>query len=133
MQRLAGNWYDSTKSKQGFVFQGNPVANALFVAWYAHAPNGQSQGASGQRWYTGLADYARGTRSIPFALRETTGGLIDQSPKSPATAQVGTGTLTFTNRSAATLSFAFASDSNAGQAGGIALSRVGPAPTSCAF
>ena len=130
---LSGNWYDSTKSGQGFVFELNPVAKVLFVAWYTYAVNGQSLGASGQRWFTGLANYTQGERSIPFTLRETTGGLFNESPPPPTTAQVGTGNLTFTSCSAATLTFTFASGSNAGQAGSIALTRVGPTPASCAF
>jgi hypothetical protein len=130
---LSGNWYDSTKAGQGFVFEVNPVAKVLFVAWYTYVVNGQAQGASGQRWYTGQANYTPGARSIPFALHETTGGRFDQSPPAPTTAQVGTGNVTFASCSAATLSFTFTSGSNAGQAGSIALSRVGPVPASCVF
>jgi hypothetical protein len=130
---LSGNWYDSTKSGQGFVVELNPVAKAMFFAWYTYAVNGHASSAAGQRWYTGLASYTPGARTIPFALRETTGGVFDQSPPSPATAQVGTGTLTFTSCAAATLAFNFTSGSNAGQAGNIALTRVGPTPASCVF
>jgi len=131
---LSGNWYDKTWSGQGFVVELNPVAKALFVTWYTYAVNGQPLGAAGQRWYTGLAtNYAPGARSIPFALRETTGGLFNQSPPAPATAQVGSGTLTFTSCDAATLQFQFTSGSNAGQVGTIPLTRVGPTPASCVF
>jgi hypothetical protein len=131
---LSGNWYDKATSGQGIVAEVNPVAKAMFFAWYTYAPNGQALGAAGQRWYTGLASgYAPGARSFPFVLRETTGGLFDQSPPAPATAQVGIGTLTFTSCNAATLAFRFTSGSNAGHAGSIALTRVGPVPTNCAF
>jgi len=131
---LSGNWYDSTTSGQGFVVEVNPIAKAVFVTWYTYAAGGQGQGASGQRWYTGLAsNYTVGSRSIPFALRETTGGVFNQSPPAPTTAQVGTGTLTFTSCNAATLAYSFTSGTNAGKAGNIALTRVGPTPTSCVF
>jgi hypothetical protein len=131
---LSGNWYDKATSGQGIVVEVNPVAKAMFLAWYTYALNGQAQGAAGQRWYTGLAsNYATGARAFAFALRETTGGIFNQSPPAPATAQVGTGTLTFTSCDAATLHFQFASGANAGQVGNIALARVGPAPASCVF
>jgi len=105
----------------------------LQLAWYTYAVNGQSQGVSGQRWYTGLASYTPGARSIPFTMRETTGGLFNQSPPVPTTAPVGSGTLAFTSCGAATLMFSFNAGSNAGQAGSIALTRVGPTPASCVF
>jgi hypothetical protein len=131
---LSGNWYDSATSGQGFVVEVNPLAKAVFVTWYTYLASGQAQGAAGQRWYTGLAsNYTSGTRSIPLALRETTGGVFNQSPPAPATAQVGTGTLTFTSCNAATLAFNFTSGTNAGKAGNIALTRVGPTPSSCVF
>ena len=130
---LSGNWYDSTTSGQGFVVELNPVARALFFAWYTYAVNGQASGVSGQRWYTGQASYSPGARSIPLSLYETTGGLFNTSPPPPATAAIGTGNLTFTSCSAATLSFAMTSGSSAGQTGSIALTRVGPVPASCVF
>jgi hypothetical protein len=130
---LSGNWFDATKSGQGIVVELNPTSKAMFLAWYTYAVGGQSQGAAGQRWYTGLASYTPGARTIPFTLRETTGGLFNQSPPVPATAQVGSGTLTFSSCTAATLVFSFTGGSNSGQAGTIALTRVGPTPTSCVF
>jgi hypothetical protein len=130
---LSGNWYDSTKSGQGFVVELNPVANALFFAWYTYAVNGQSLGVAGQRWYTGQASYTPGARSVPLSLYETTGGLFNTSPPVPSTVAVGTGRLTFTSCSAATLSFTITAGSNAGQAGNVPLTRVGPTPASCAF
>jgi hypothetical protein len=130
---LSGNWFDKATSGQGIVVELNPVDKVLFFAWYTYALNGQSQGATGQRWYTGLANYAPGARAISFALRETTGGLFNQSPPAPTTAPVGTGELTFASCASATLQFAFTGGSNAGQAGNIALTRVGPTPASCVF
>jgi len=130
---LSGNWYDKTKSGQGFVVELNPVAKVLFFAWYTYAVNGQAQGAAGQRWYTGQANYSPGARTITLSLYETTGGLFNQSPPSPTTTKVGTGKLTFTSCSDATLAFTFSGGSNGGEAGNIALTRVGPTPASCVF
>jgi|GEM_PF-2709636 len=130
---LSGNWYDPKKSGQGFVIELNPLAKVLFFAWYTYAVNGQALGASGQRWYTGEANYVPGGRSIPLLLYETTGGLFNSIAPAAMTAQVGTGRLTFTGCHAATLSFSFFAGSNAGQTGSIDLARVGPAPASCAF
>jgi hypothetical protein len=130
---LSGNWFDPTKSGQGFIVELNPVDRKLFFAWYTYAVNGQALGAAGQRWYTGQTDYVLGGRSIPLSLYETTGGLFNSIAPAPTTAQVGTGKLTFTSCNAATLSFSFIAGSNAGQAGSIDLARVGPAPASCTF
>jgi len=130
---FSGNWFDPTKSGQGFVVELNPIAKVLFFAWYTYAVNGQALGAAGQRWYTGQANYVPGGRSIPLSLYETTGGLFNSIAPVAMTAQVGMGRLTFTSCHAATLSFSFIAGSNAGQAGSIDLARVGPAPASCAF
>jgi len=130
---LSGNWYDQTKSGQGFIIELNPVDKVLFFAWYTYAVNGLTLGAAGQRWYTGEASYLPGARSIPFVLYETTGGLFNSVAPAPTTAQTGTGRLTFSNCNAATLNFNFSGGSDAGQSGSIGLTRVGPVPASCAF
>jgi len=130
---LSGNWYDPTRSGQGFVIELNHVGRVLFVAWYTYAVNGLPGGAAGQRWYTGQASYVPGGRSIPLSLYETTGGLFNSTAQAPTTATVGVGTLTFTSCNAATLLFSFTAGSNAGQAGSIGLTRVGAVPASCSF
>jgi hypothetical protein len=130
---LSGNWYDKTTSGQGVVAELNPVAKVLFFAWYTYAVNGQAQEADGQRWFTGLASYTPGARTIALALYETTGGLFNNSTPAPASAQVGTAEFKFTSCAAATLTFSFTGGSNAGQAGTIPLTRVGPTPASCVF
>jgi hypothetical protein len=130
---LSGNWYDATKGGQGFVIEMNPLAPALFLTWYTYAVAGAAQGAAGQRWYTAIAAYAPGARSIPLTLYETTGGLFDASSPTPTSAAVGTATLTFSSCSAARLVSSFTSGSNAGQSTSIDLVRVGPVPAGCAF
>lgn len=129
---LSGNWYDPATSGQGFTVEINPVSGAVFSAWYTYAPNGAGAGAAGQRWYTAqqTAPYMPGTRSIPVALYESTGGMFD-APVAVNTAQVGTGTLAFQSCSAATLNYNFTSGSSSGLSGTIALSRVGPVPPGC--
>ena len=130
---FSGNWFDPTKSGQGFIVELNSLAKVLFFAWYTYAVNGQELGASGQRWYTGQAAYVPGGRSISLSLYETTGGLFNSTTPAPTSAQVGTGVLTFASCSAATLTFTFSGGSNAGQSGTINLARVGPTPQSCVF
>jgi hypothetical protein len=130
---LSGNWFDQTKSGQGFIVDLNPLAKVLFFAWYTYAVDGQALGATGQRWYTGQANYVPGGRSIPLSLYETTGGLFNSVAPAPATTQVGTGRLTFSSCNAATFSFSFIAGSNAAQTGSINLARVGPTPASCLF
>jgi hypothetical protein len=130
---LSGNWFDPTTSGQGFIIELNPVDKVLFFAWYTYAINGQALGPAGQRWYTGQATYVPGERSIPLSLYETTGGLFNSIAPAPTTAQVGTGSFTYTSCGAATLSFSFIAGSNAGQTGSVGLTRVGPTPASCTF
>ena len=128
---FTGNWYDPLMSGQGFVVELNPISRVLFFTWYTYAVNGQAAGAAGQRWYTGQAAFAPGTRNIVTTLYETTGGAFNQTAPAAQTVAVGTATVTFTNCGAATITYNFTAGSNAGQSGAIALVRVGPAPAGC--
>ncbi|HVO88268.1 MAG TPA: choice-of-anchor D domain-containing protein [Casimicrobiaceae bacterium] len=127
----SGNWYDPATSGQGLVIELNPNAAVVFFAWYTYAPNGQAQGAAGQRWYTGQAAYTLGARTLQTTLYETTGGLFNSVSPAPQTAPVGTATLQFTACNAAKLTFNFTGASSAGQSGTINLQRVGPVPAGC--
>jgi hypothetical protein len=128
----SGNWYDPMTSGQGFTVEINPVSGAVFAAWYTYAPNGAGAGAAGQRWYTAqqTAPFVPGTRSIPVAIYESTGGMFD-APAAVNTAQVGTGTLAFQSCSAATFNYSFTGGPSSGMSGSIVLSRVGPVPPGC--
>jgi hypothetical protein len=128
---LSGNWFDPATSGQGITVEVNAKSATLFLAWYTYAPNGVGAGAAGQRWYTGQGAYTAGTRSIPVLFYETTGGVFDASSPSPATVQVGSGTIAFQNCGSATLSYTFTGGSSSGSAGTINLSRVGPVPAGC--
>lgn len=131
---LSGNWFDPATSGQGFVFEVNPLAPVVFFAWYTYAPSGQAAGAAGQRWFTGLGTFTPGTHTAPLTLYETTGGVFDTpTPIAQATVAAGTATVTFASCTSAQLTFDFTSGSNAGHAGMIALSRVGPVPAGCAY
>ena len=127
----SGNWFDPATAGQGFVFEVNPNAPAVFFAWYTYAPNGQSQGAAGQRWYTGLASYTPNSRTLPVTLYETTGGLFNSVMPASHTVAVGKATATFSSCNAAQLTFNFTGGSSAGSAGTINLSRIGPVPAGC--
>ncbi len=122
---LSGNWYAAAQSGQGITVEINPVSKFAFVAWYTYVPNGATLGASGQRWYTLGAGYEPGSRSVPFTIAETTGGLFD-TPTTPSQSSkaVGTATLAFQSCSSATLSFSFTDGSSKGQTGSIALTRI---------
>ncbi|TMG97802.1 MAG: intradiol ring-cleavage dioxygenase [Betaproteobacteria bacterium] len=129
---LSGNWYDAATSGQGFFFELNPNSPVLFFAWYTYAPNGQSAGAAGQRWYTGQTTYQAGTRTFTLPVYQTTGGIFDtNTPASQSTVQVGTATVTFASCASASLMYAFTSGTNSGLSGTIALTRVGPAAMGC--
>ncbi|HEX6794712.1 MAG TPA: hypothetical protein VF304_12755, partial [Casimicrobiaceae bacterium] len=131
---LSGNWYDPATSGQGFVFEVNPLAPVVFFAWYTYAANGQAAGAAGQRWFTGQGGFTAGTHTAPLTLYETTGGIFDTpTAASQTSVAVGSATVTFTSCTNATLQFNFTGGGNAGHAGMIALSRVGPVPPGCAL
>ena len=66
-----------------------------------------------------------------MTLNETTGGLFDAPMPVPTTVTVGMATLTFQSCTAATLDYAFTGGSNAGAAGRITLSKIGPAGPGC--
>jgi hypothetical protein len=130
---LSGNWYDPATSGQGFVFELNPGVPYFFITWYTYAPAGQAANATRQRWFSGGGPYTPGSRAITITLYETTGGVFDQvTDPLPATVPVGSATVTFGSCSSAQFQFNFATGSNAGRAGTIALSRVGPVPPGCA-
>jgi len=129
---LSGNWFDPATSGQGFVFEINPLAPVAFFAWYTYSPTGQMAGAAGQRWFTGQGNFASGARAITLTLFETTGGVFDQpTPVTQTSVAVGTAVATFTSCTSAQLQFNFTAGSNAGHAGTIALTRVGPVPAGC--
>jgi len=120
-------------SGQGFVFEVNPEEPYLFCTWYTYAPGGQAIGGpASQRWYTAQASYAAGARSFDLTLYETTGGTFASAATAARTAAVGTATLAFASCQSATLAYTFTSGTNAGQAGTIALTRVGTVPPGCA-
>jgi hypothetical protein len=142
----SGNWFDKTTSGQGIVVEVNPkmpvtqgqavtavtTGGFVFFAWYTYAPNGQSLGEAGQRWYTGQAPYTPGARTLPMTLYESTGGLFDSAtPAVPPPVAVGTATATFTSCSALNFAFNFTGGSSGGTQGTINMTRVGPTPSGC--
>ena len=130
---FSGSWYggDAT-SGQGLIAEVAPNSGAFFLSWFTYMPNGAGAGAEGQRWYTAQGAFTPGLRTIPVQLYETTGGIFDTAtPPGQATAQVGTGTMSFQSCSAATMSYTFTGGSSVGLSGTIALGRVGPVPPGC--
>jgi hypothetical protein len=129
---LSGNWYAPATAGQGLFVELNPMAQALFFAWYTYAPNGQANGAAGQRWYTGEARYSAGARQIHATLYETTGGAFDAPTPAAHSDVVGFSDLTFSTCASARLTYTFTGGTNAGRSGSIDLVRVGPVPPGCA-
>jgi hypothetical protein len=130
----SGNWFNASTSGQGLMVEVNPVAPVYFFSWYTYARNGFQLGITGQRWYTGQGTFNRGQRSIQFNIYETTGGIFDQGTNpAPYTQAInaGTGTMTFTSCTRATMQFNFTQGANTGAAGTIQLDRLGPVPPGC--
>lgn len=129
----SGNWFSESTSGQGFILELNPSSQVLFLTWYTYAVSGQSIGGpASQRWYTAQASYASGARSFTLTLYETTGGTFASTASTATTAAVGTATLAFASCEAGSLAYSFTGGANAGQAGTITLTRVGPVPSGCA-
>ncbi|MCC7040376.1 MAG: intradiol ring-cleavage dioxygenase [Burkholderiales bacterium] len=129
----SGNWFSESTSGQGFIFEVNPSSQAFFFTWYTYAVGGQAIGGeASQRWYTAQASYAAGARNLTLTLYETTGGTFASTSTTAVTNAVGAATLAFASCEAATLAYNFTGGANAGQAGTIALTRVGPVPSGCA-
>jgi hypothetical protein len=129
---LSGTWYDPATSGQGFVFDIDPTAHALFAAWYTYATNGQQIGGpASEHWFTLQSGFTPGSGTVTnVPIYQTNGGVFDQ-PTGVTTAPVGAATIVFHNCNSATLSYAFNAGSNSGRSGSIDLARVAPASASC--
>ncbi len=129
----SGNWFAESTSGQGFIVEANPASAVLFFTWYTYAVGGQAIGGeASQRWYTAQSTLAAGARSFTLTLYETTGGTFASAATTATTTAVGSATLSFASCEAASLAYTFTAGANAGQAGTIALTRVGPVPAGCA-
>ena len=132
---LSGLWYTATLAGQGLFFDINPNTAKFFGAWYTYAPDGADIGGpASQRWYTMQLDgFAPAARSFDnVSIYQTTGGSFDQVSNAPPNSpRVGTASLALADCTHATLTYAFSGGSNAGLAGAVTLTRVGPAPASC--
>ena len=129
---LSGSWYAGpATSGQGFTVEVSPSSGAFFLTWSTYMPNGANAGAAGQRWYTAQGTFTPGLRTIPVQIYATTGGVFDAFQAGQETVQVGTGTMTFQDCSAATFSYDFTGGTNSALSGTIDLRRVGPVPPGC--
>jgi len=129
---LSGSWSQADLGGQGFVFDVNPTQKNFFAAWYTYAPNGQQTGGQGsERWYTIQAPFNPGDKSITNTpIYATAGGIFDNGTP-PATAPVGTASITFASCTSATLTYSFTAGVNSGLTGTLQLTRTGPTPAGC--
>jgi len=128
---FTGPWYDPSTSGQGMLIEVNPAIERVFVGWYSYAENGEGEGESGQRWFSGQGPYTVGDRTLPMTIYTSTGGLFDTGG-GVTTTPVGTATLTFTSCTEGTFDYAFTAGELSGKSGSIPLTRGGPAAQSCA-
>jgi hypothetical protein len=104
----------------------------VFAAWYTFAAGAApGSGTEGQAWYT-LQGGERSGDALDLVIYESSGGVFDQSATT-ATVAVGTAHLAFADCGHASLDYEFTAGSNAGQAGTLALARIGPVPAGCAL
>jgi hypothetical protein len=135
---LSGAWYDPNTSGQGLLFDISPSQNILFAGWYTFAPNGQQVGGgASQRWYTLQSlltpnGSATGLYLTNVPIYTAAGGVFD-NPVKPASAQVGSATVSFSNCNTLQISYTFSGGTNAGQSGTLNLLRTGPTPAGCNF
>lgn len=126
----SGAWYNTGMGGQGVLIEINPNDAQAFLGWYTYAADGESSGASGQRWFTAQSPYTVGTTAINLTIYVSTGGVFN-SGGIVTTNAVGTATLTFTDCQNATLEYAFIAGELNGRSGTIPLSRLGATPQSC--
>ena len=129
---LSGAWGAAGTSGQGIVFDVNPPQGVVFAAWYTFgAGAAPGSGTAGQAWYT-LQGGERSGNALDLVVYESSGGVFDQSATT-ATVAVGTAHMAFADCGHASLDYEFTAGSNAGQAGTLALARIGPVPAGCAL
>jgi hypothetical protein len=123
-----GIWYDPGTSGQGFDIVIGPSADApsgrlMLGTWFTFAAAGSTPDATpaGQRWYTMQAEYDAAAAAIQFQIFQNTGGNFAAPPITQAN-QVGTGTLTFSSCTTASLDYAFVD----GRTGRIPLTNLIP-------
>ncbi|MGK2927487.1 MAG: hypothetical protein ACSLE2_17890, partial [Lysobacterales bacterium] len=114
---MDGSWFEPATSGQGFfidAYESDAGAKFIFVSWFTYGDDT----ASGQRWLTAQGNYQGASAVID--VHETTGGSFDD-PRPPATNQVGTMSLDFTDCSNALLAYELTDEGTAGE---IPLTRV---------
>lgn len=126
----SGVWYDVDTSGQGFMIEINPDNAQAFVGWYTYALSGVSDPEHGQRWFSAQGAYTVGTTTMALDFYASTGGTF-AAPGGVTTEHVGSATLTYVDCYHATLDYAFTAGEMSGQAGTIALVRLGVALSSC--
>jgi len=128
---LSGTYYEPATAGQGMLVEVNPDNAYAFLGWYTYALSGQTSGVAGQRWITAQAPYTVGSGTIDLTLYDTTGGTFDSDATTVTTTPIGTGTLTFTSCTTATLDYTLTTGELAGQSDTIPLTRLGSTPASC--
>ena len=131
---LSGTFYNAATSGQGVLVEVNPAVPYVFLSWYTYAPDAESSGAAGQRWFTAQSDsYAAGDDTIRFTIYVSTNGTFVSAATKVSITAVGTAILTYSSCGSAVLSYVFTAGEMSGKSGDIALARVGATPTSCVF
>ena len=122
---LTGSWYEPATSGQGIEVEFFPnlvVPGTALVqgAWFTFdtAPVGA---ADHDRWYTFSGNGQSGMPNVPITIYRNIGGNFNDLPITSATV-VGSGTLTFTDCTNATLAYTFSDGS--GRTGTIPLTRL---------
>ncbi len=123
---LTGTWYNPTTGGQGFLIETYPDLfgsghGYLAMGWYTY----DATASGGQRWYTLQGEALNNSASVPLKIYAATGGNFNAAPII-SSVQVGTGTLSFSDCTDATLSYDF----NDGRIGSISLVRLDPNITS---
>ena len=124
-QGLTGSWYEPAESGQGIEVEFYPdlVAPGTSLvsgAWFTFDAGAQG-GPERQRWYVFGGNGARGAASIPVTIGQNVGGNFAEPPATTP-AVVGSGTLSFSDCTNATLRYAL----NDGRSGSAPMTRITP-------
>lgn len=125
---VAGAWYGSYESGQGFTIDYIASSNTLFMPWFTYTQTGGNDPAN-RNWFSLQGAAAAGAASANLTIYSNDGGTFASGTTSSR--PVGTATLAFTDCSHGTLGYQFDSDTNGGASGSISLTRLTPEADDC--
>jgi len=125
---IAGAWYASYESGQGFTLDYIANAKTIFMPWFTYSLD-EGNTPAGLTWYTLQGTVADSASSADLAIGAVDPGAFNSG--AVGIHQVGSAQLRFSDCMNGTLSYRFDAGVNNGAAGQISLTRLTPSSSSC--